>query len=181
MHQAQPKHRPWELGAFGKLMKEHLHARGLKQGELAERAGISQETLSRAINGKQRAGAEVISKISAALDLSSHEKLRLLEAIEHDYSGVESDQAAKSADTKPGRGSAQRMVQTPPAYESPITVTEWDEADELGVQTVQLEVDDIVAEFELPFAARELARRLILEQARSICRILKDEFEGKQR
>jgi transcriptional regulator with XRE-family HTH domain len=85
MDKAQPKRRPWELTAFGALLKEHLHDRGLKQGELASNAGISQETLSRAIHGKQKPGADVVSKLSAALELSPEEKLRLIEAVEHDY------------------------------------------------------------------------------------------------
>ena len=54
---------------FGKKIAEARSIKGLKQEVLAERAGITQNNLSRIENGKYNPGLDIIQRIADALDM----------------------------------------------------------------------------------------------------------------
>lgn len=54
---------------FGRRIAEARSIKGLKQEVLAERAGITQNNLSRIENGKYNPGLDILLRIADALDM----------------------------------------------------------------------------------------------------------------
>lgn len=61
--------------AVGERIRDHRHAAGLSQLQLADRAGIDNKTISRAENGRYAVSIDQLARIARALGISSAELL----------------------------------------------------------------------------------------------------------
>lgn len=61
------------LTPIGEWIQEKCERLGLTQAELAERAGVSEPTISRLISGDRRIGKDVARKLAAALGVKPEE------------------------------------------------------------------------------------------------------------
>jgi transcriptional regulator with XRE-family HTH domain len=66
--------------AFGPRLAELRRARGLAQRTLADRSGADASTISRLEQGARGVSPELVDRLAAALHVTSHERLLLLQA-----------------------------------------------------------------------------------------------------
>ncbi len=59
-----------EIADFGRKVKKIMKQRGITQVWLARKAGITEATLSRYVNGSRRPQADIAAAIAEALDIS---------------------------------------------------------------------------------------------------------------
>src|SRR5579864_5853483 len=82
MDRAQPKARQPERSTFGALLRQYRLAAGLSQEELAERAGLSAQSLSALETGRRQAPyRHTVTLLTRALDLSETETALLRAAV----------------------------------------------------------------------------------------------------
>jgi transcriptional regulator with XRE-family HTH domain len=98
---------------FASFVKRYLYDRNLKQGWLAERVGITEESLSRIMRGRHRPNADLALAISQALGLSEEEKQELLATIPPRRRGSKQEAPMPSSTVLLAPIRVQRPEQTP--------------------------------------------------------------------
>jgi transcriptional regulator with XRE-family HTH domain len=82
------------MESFPRWIEQELDKRGWRQSDLARRAGLSEATLSRILNGSRKAGPETCVGIAAALEVPPEHVFRIAGLLPPLPSPVEEEQEA---------------------------------------------------------------------------------------
>jgi transcriptional regulator with XRE-family HTH domain len=149
---------------FHEKLQEYLNRSDMKQAGLAKRVGLSKNYLSLIVNGHRKPPrVEAVLKMVEALKLEPEETEEFVELA--GYSPLVLQQKA-GEDQFAGSG----------VYGSPIALGDEDDKRERP-PSLEDEIRQLLAETPLPYGEQVKAQRLIVESARTILRILKDELE----
>ncbi len=156
--------------------------RGVTQKWLAQQVGVDSSSLSRAMRGGRNPGAGLVLKIAVALGLSEEEKERLLQSAgypqlpEDKPPAISTRQERMEQSNLPAQSInslADDLTAVAGIAASPLTLGEGGGQHQLT--PFLKELDEIVAEFRLPYSKRRRAQKLILKVARSICQGIAEE------
>jgi transcriptional regulator with XRE-family HTH domain len=153
------------MNGFGELLKEARQKAKLTQIELAEKVGIDHSYISKIEKGSYLPNRNTVLTIIDSLGITdSAERARFL--LTAGYAGLE--------DIAKLDGEQQRQRS---AFSSPFSLV--DQFAKPREASFAEEVEKILNEARLPYTEGELTRVLILEQARTICRVMKERLEKK--
>ena len=148
------------VGAVVRAWREH---RGWNLTELAEAAGppITKGYLSQLERGviKQPRSRQKVNQIASALGISEWD----LHA-----------RRMPGRNTEPSNPPCLEATSASGTLGSPIPSTR-DGSGKWGRPTLGLQLEALIAEFNLPYADRKRCERMILETARAICRVSKED------
>lgn len=81
----------------GILLKEELHARGMKQVDLAKQMGLAKNVMSEIINGKRNISPELAVRLETVLDISAEFWMKYQMAFEIDKIRIRNKKSIQKA------------------------------------------------------------------------------------
>ena len=81
----------------GILLKEELHARGMKQVDLAKQMGLAKNVMSEIINGKRNISPELAVRLETVLDISAEFWMKYQMAFEIDKIRIRNKKSVQKA------------------------------------------------------------------------------------
>lgn len=180
------------MSHFGELLIKYRQRAGFTQKELGEKVGVDDSYISRLERGVyQPPTREVVLKLADALGISgkirrfvfflaayvaSYEDMQgltLVEATEEEAPGGLQPAIAGTGALGSGVGLGAILSRSRTGQQQTVTASQ-----QLD-QNIGLLVEQTIDEFQLTSEMKMLAKRLILENARSVCEVLANEPERR--